>query len=73
MGEYASAGIPFYWLAWIADNHVASIDIHVLDHTVGAYRHFRTRARSLGLAVQVTADYRHDRDHLALAPLRMTT
>ena len=42
MGEYASAGIPFYWLAWIAGNHVASIDIHVLDHTVGAYRHFRT-------------------------------
>lgn len=42
MGEYASAGIPFYWLAWIADNHVASIDIHVLDHLVGAYRHFRT-------------------------------
>lgn len=42
MGEYASAGIPFYWLVWIADNHVASIDIHVLDHTVSAYRHFRT-------------------------------
>lgn len=42
MGEYASAGIPFYWLAWIAGNHVASIDIHVLDHTVSAYRHFRT-------------------------------
>jgi Uma2 family endonuclease len=42
MGEYASAGIPFYWLAWIADNHVASIDIHVLDHVAGAYRHFRT-------------------------------
>jgi Uma2 family endonuclease len=42
MGEYASAGIPFYWLVWIADNHVASIDIHVLDHTVGAYRHYRT-------------------------------
>ncbi len=42
MGEYASAGIPFYWLAWTAGNHVASIDIHVLDHTVGAYRHYRT-------------------------------
>lgn len=44
MGEYASAGIPFYWLVWIAGDHVASIDIHVLDHTVGAYRHFRTLA-----------------------------
>lgn len=42
MGEYASAGIPFYWLVWIAGNHVASIDIHVLDHTVEGYRHFRT-------------------------------
>jgi Uma2 family endonuclease len=44
MGEYASAGIPFYWLVWIAGNHVASIDIHVLDHIVGAYRHHRTLA-----------------------------
>lgn len=42
MGEYASAGIPFYWLVWISGNHAASIDVHVLDHTVGAYRHFRT-------------------------------
>jgi hypothetical protein len=42
VGEYASAGIPFYWLVWISDNRVASIDVHVLDHAVGAYRLLRT-------------------------------
>jgi Uma2 family endonuclease len=44
MGEYASANIPFYWLVWLAGDHVASIDVHVLDHAVGAYRLFRTFA-----------------------------
>lgn len=44
MGEYAMAGIPFYWLVWLSGNHVASIDVHVLDHTLGAYRLFRTLA-----------------------------
>ena len=42
--EYASAGIPFYWLVWISDNRVASIDVHVLDHALGAYRLLRTLA-----------------------------
>jgi Uma2 family endonuclease len=42
MAEYADAGIPFYWLAWLSGNHVISIDIHVLDHTIGYYRLFRT-------------------------------
>jgi hypothetical protein len=27
---------------WISDNRVASIDVHVLDHAVGAYRLLRT-------------------------------
>lgn len=44
MGEYATAGIPFYWLVWISGNRVASIDVHVLDHAVGAYRLLRTLA-----------------------------
>jgi hypothetical protein len=44
MGEYAVAGIPFYWLVWISDNRVASIDVHVLDHAIGAYRLLRTLA-----------------------------
>jgi hypothetical protein len=42
MAEYADAGIPFYWLAWLSDDHVLSIDVHVLDHTLGYYRLFRT-------------------------------
>jgi len=42
MAEYADAGIPFYWLVWLSGNHVLSIDIHVLDHTLGYYRLFRT-------------------------------
>jgi Uma2 family endonuclease len=44
MGEYASAGIPFYWLVWITDNRVASIDVYVLDHAIEAYRLLRTLA-----------------------------
>jgi len=42
MGEYASAGIPFYWLVWISGNRVASVDVYVLDHAIEAYRLLRT-------------------------------
>jgi Uma2 family endonuclease len=42
LSEYAKAGIPFYWLIWLSGNHVNSIDVHVLDHMSGAYRHVRT-------------------------------
>jgi Uma2 family endonuclease len=41
MAEYADAGIPFYWLVWLvwlSGDHVLSIDVHVLDHTLGYYR-----------------------------------
>jgi len=44
VGEYAMAGIPFYWLVWITGNRVASIDVYVLDHALGAYRLLRTLA-----------------------------
>ena len=44
MGEYASAGIPFYWLVWITDNRAASIDVYVLDHAIEAHRLLRTLA-----------------------------
>jgi Uma2 family endonuclease len=44
MAEYADAGIPFYWLVWLSGDHVLSIEIHVLDHTLGHYRLFRTLA-----------------------------
>ncbi|HEX8006397.1 MAG TPA: Uma2 family endonuclease [Trebonia sp.] len=42
MGEYAAAGIPFYWLASLAGDNVASIDVRFLDHSIGAYRLLRT-------------------------------
>lgn len=42
MAQYAAAGIPFCWLVAPSGNHVLSIDIHVLDHITGQYRHHRT-------------------------------
>jgi Uma2 family endonuclease len=42
MAEYADAGIPFYWLVWLSEDHTLSIDVHVLDHTLGNYRLFKT-------------------------------
>jgi hypothetical protein len=42
MGEYAAAGIPFYWLASLAGDNVASIDVRFLDHSIGGYRLLRT-------------------------------
>jgi hypothetical protein len=31
-----------HWLVWLSDDHVLSIDIHVLDPTLGYYRLHRT-------------------------------
>lgn len=42
MAEYAGAGIPFYWLVWLDGDNVLSIETHVLDHTLGYYRPYRT-------------------------------
>jgi len=42
MAEYAQAGIPFYWLVWVSDNRVTSIDVHVIDHTTTMYRPYRS-------------------------------
>lgn len=36
--EYAAAGIPWYWLVWVAGNQVTSIEVHVLEHVTGQYR-----------------------------------
>ncbi|MET7771236.1 Uma2 family endonuclease [Nocardia sp. NPDC005366] len=36
--EYAVAGIPWYWIVWVVDDEVSSIEVHVLDHTLGQYR-----------------------------------
>jgi Uma2 family endonuclease len=39
--EYALAGIPWYWVVWVDDNRVSSIEIHVLDHVLRQYRPHR--------------------------------
>ncbi|WP_435591066.1 Uma2 family endonuclease [Nocardia sp. bgisy118] len=36
--DYALAGIPWYWIVWIADNRVDSIEVFVLDHALTQYR-----------------------------------
>ncbi|MFC9893928.1 Uma2 family endonuclease [Nocardia sp. NPDC127579] len=36
--EYAMAGIPWYWIVWVSDNRVTSIETYVLDHVLGQYR-----------------------------------
>jgi Uma2 family endonuclease len=63
MAEYADAGIPFYWLVWLSGNHVASIDVHVLDHTLGFYRLFRTltpeeEVSTIEVPVRIQVDWR---------------
>ena len=63
MAEYADAGIPFYWLVWLSDDHVLSIDVHVLDHTLGYYRLFRTltpeqEVSTVEVPIRVQVDWR---------------
>jgi Uma2 family endonuclease len=63
MAEYADAGIPFYWLVWLSGNNVASIDVYVLDHTVGQYQLFRTltpeqEVSTLEVPVRIKIDWR---------------
>lgn len=38
--EYALAGIPWYWIVWVSDNRVASIEVYVLDHAEAQYRRY---------------------------------
>lgn len=59
----AAAGIPFYWLVWLSDDHVLSIDIHVLDHTLGFYRLFRTltpeqEVSTVEVPIRIQVDWR---------------
>ncbi|GAA5042188.1 Uma2 family endonuclease [Nocardia callitridis] len=60
--EYALAGIPWYWIVWVVDNSVKSIEVHVLDHAFGQYRpHGVLDARSsetvAELPIRVTIDW----------------
>ncbi len=64
MAEYADADIPLYWLVWLADDHVLSIDIHVLDHTLGYYRLFRTltpeqEVSTVEVPIRIQVGWRH--------------
>ncbi|MBU3063455.1 Uma2 family endonuclease [Nocardia sp. NEAU-G5] len=38
LAEYAKAGIPWYWIVWVSDNRVTSIETYVLDHVLSLYR-----------------------------------
>ena len=64
VAECADAGIPFYWPAWLSGNHVASIDIHVLDRTLGFYRRlYRTltpeeEVSTVDVPVRIQVDWR---------------
>jgi Uma2 family endonuclease len=63
MAEYADAGIPFYWLVWLSDDHVLSVDVYVLDHTLGYYRLFRTltpeqEVSTVEVPIRVQIDWR---------------
>jgi Uma2 family endonuclease len=62
LGEYATAGIPFYWLVRLTGTAVASIDIHVLDHVLGGYRKYRTitpadETSVVDIPVSITLDW----------------
>ncbi|MFE3193395.1 Uma2 family endonuclease [Nocardia sp. NPDC059240] len=38
LAEYALAGIPWYWIVYIADNAVSAVQTYVLDHVLNQYR-----------------------------------
>ncbi|MFG1999672.1 Uma2 family endonuclease [Spirillospora sp. NPDC048911] len=63
--EYAAAGIPWYWLVWVSDNAVASIEIHVLDHALGAYRRYQVLEQDdAGTTIDVPVRIRIEWDRL---------
>ena len=69
MAAYADAGIPFYWLVWLSDEHVLQIDIHVLDHTLGYYRLYRTLNPEEEVSMESTYPCRIQVDWARLAHL----
>ncbi|MFI7002935.1 Uma2 family endonuclease [Nocardia sp. NPDC050175] len=39
--DYALAGIPWYWIVWVADNQVSRIETYVLDIALRQYRPYK--------------------------------
>ncbi|MFI5539379.1 Uma2 family endonuclease [Nocardia sp. NPDC051900] len=53
MGEYAAAGIPWYWLVSVSDTEVTAIETYGLDHSVGHYRLARVLKPQTAFAVDL--------------------
>ncbi|MFI6169977.1 Uma2 family endonuclease [Nocardia sp. NPDC051052] len=63
---YAMAGIPWYWIVWVTDTEVTSIEIYVLDHLLGQYRaHHQLRPGNLETVIEGLLRTRIDWDHLS--------
>ncbi|MFE9578241.1 Uma2 family endonuclease [Nocardia sp. NPDC006044] len=68
--EYALAGIPWYWIVWIADNQVSSIQIHVLDHAFGQYRlHAQLKPTTVETIVEMPIQIEVDWERLSALTL----
>jgi Uma2 family endonuclease len=64
MGEYAAAGIPWYWLVSLSDTDVTSIEAYGLDHSVGHYRLARLLKPGTGAAFDLPIRIHLDWDAL---------
>ncbi|MET9028663.1 Uma2 family endonuclease [Nocardia sp. NPDC004168] len=65
MGEYAAAGIPWYWLVSVSDTEVTAIETYGLDHSVGHYRLARVLKPQTAFAVDLPIRIQLDWDQLA--------
>ncbi|MEU2030416.1 Uma2 family endonuclease [Nocardia amamiensis] len=64
LGEYAAAGIPWYWLVSVSDSEVTSIETFGLDHSVGHYRLARVLKPGTAFAVDLPIRIQLDWDQL---------
>ncbi|MGQ4616342.1 Uma2 family endonuclease [Nocardia sp. R7R-8] len=61
LAEYALAGIPWYWIAWVSNNSVESIEVYVLDHVLGQYRpHLKLEPTDSETVIDVPIEIRID-------------
>ncbi|WP_327087465.1 Uma2 family endonuclease [Nonomuraea sp. NBC_01738] len=42
LAEYAKAGIPHYWIVWIAPDGITTVERYTLDRATGSYKHVST-------------------------------